>query len=519
MVVRRDWSTAIRRGTSLHRLVWGTSWSVVSQALTGGQAIILVPLLIWAWGPETYARWVVLTALISHLALADLGAQNYTGNLLAANHATGDTSQFRTNLAETLSLFLLIGLVLTIATALVTGLGLVFPLPGLGRTLERWEAIVVFSLGAYYLLLAVPGGIWSTVYRATGNFARGAAISNAIRFLTLGVTAAGLLLRATPAALAMWTFVAGLLLTVGIVVDARRVIPECRGWLPSLRASLEGIRHLRGGALHFWLLGLALTLNLQVPVLIAAWYGTPLDVAVFATHRTLVGLLTYVTVVVQGPALPELTFLWSQARTRMLADAVSALVTGLTAATGLAAGALWIGAQWFYPLWTGGALAINPLLLALLSIQMVMAAGWSTATWPLLAANHHQQIVPWALGRSALTFGLALWFAPRFGTIGVVAAGLVADVVCGLWVLPRSASSFLGLRPFSLHRDVALGALMVLPMAAGLAVAISVERPWVAVLGGLVSVALVGRALTELPAVRVLFARQATSPEAGNHLI
>jgi O-antigen/teichoic acid export membrane protein len=239
-----------------------------------------------------------------------------------------------------------------------------------------------------------------------------------------------------------------------------------------------------------------------------------LDVAVFATHRTLVSLLTYVTVVVQGPVLPELTFLWSRQRMDALSSAASTLVRTITAITGIGAGALWVGAHWVYPLWTARVLEVNPTLLGILSLQLVLAAATASATWPLLAANRPQPLVPWSIGRSAVAIVAAVWLAPAYGVLGVAVATLLADVLSGLWVLPRLASRFLGLQPSTLHREIGIGLLFALPLAAGIALTNATGQVWLVAAGTALSLALLGRSLWDHPLSQSLFLRHSTTADA-----
>ena len=111
--------------TARRRLIFGLASSAVSQALSGAQAIVLVPFFVSAWEPHAYGRWLALSAIASHLTIADLGGQSYIANLLAMHFGRDEHADFQERLSEAVSVFLVIGLgllgLLTIQFAAAAG--------------------------------------------------------------------------------------------------------------------------------------------------------------------------------------------------------------------------------------------------------------------------------------------------------------------------------------------------------------------------------------------------------------
>jgi peptidoglycan biosynthesis protein MviN/MurJ (putative lipid II flippase) len=100
--------------------------------------------------------------------------------------------------------------------------------------------------------------------------------------------------------------------------------------------------------------------------------------------------------------------------------------------------------------------------MALFLVQGVLAAGWTTAGWVLLASNEHRPLAWWALSNAGLTIALAILLVPRYGVIGVAVATLLGDVACGVTVYPRNAARFLGIPPLEMYRAILQPALVVL---------------------------------------------------------
>lgn len=447
------------------RRVWiGVGSSALAQAILAVQAIGLVPFFLSAWGADGYGRWLALTALISHLSLLGLGGQNYIANLLAMHHARGDLAAFRKTLSEGVSLFIFIGLGGFVTFMLLLLLFIEVALPGLGRALEPWEAWVLGLLAAVPLLMAIPGGVYVTVYRATGLFARGAMVGNVVQGVGAGVSIGLLSASVKPEVYAAGMLGLGALLTFVVVWDSRQCIPGCRGLRIRLADARKGSVHL-GGALYFWHISVAQAISQQGVLLMLAAIASPAVVALYATHRTLASIPNYTGILLQAPLLPELTFLWAQkcladlCRTTFLAIRTVLLVTGAVAIL------IWISAPLIYPVWTGQRLQVQPVLLGLLLAQGVLAAGWTTSSWSLLATNHHRPLAFWSLANAAITLGLAAWLGQKHGAVGVALASLGGDLICGFPVFPFLASSFLRVSAARVWLQIGSAALALLPIA------------------------------------------------------
>ncbi len=446
----------------VRRLTGGVGSTALRQMLGAVEPVLLVPLFLRAWGPEAYGRYLFLVALVSYLALLEFGGQAYIGNLLTIERSRGNMGLFDEALSEAMSLFLLVALAGALFVALLisgrlTPIGLYLPL----STEERW--VVGFLVG--HALVGVPMGIYGTLYQACGLYTRGLMIGNTA-LLGGVVLGAGTLYMGFSA-----IYYAGLIFTTRVILmgvllwDSRRRISECGSLTLSLKSAWRARRHLPG-SFYFWLLSLAQAIKLQGPLLVIAFFGPPSLVSLYATHRALANVAGYGSVMLQGPLWPELSALWGRQRFAEFRG-MSLMVTKITIlVTGFAALLLWLLVPMLYPVWTGRALSLEPTLFALLLLQGVLAAGWSTSSWCLQAANRHQIIAGWSILNAVVTIVAAGMLISGHGVVGVGLASLLADLVFGLMIFPKLASSMLMVGPATVYREMARSVAPILLLAA-----------------------------------------------------
>lgn len=449
------------QGSARQRLLLGLASSAMGQALAGAQALLLVPLFVSAWAPDQYGRWLALGAIASHLTIADLGGQIYLANLLAIHFGRGEQAAFRERLSEAVSLFLLVGLGLL---ALLV-IGLAWAIWGLvGPSLTGNEALALLFLGTNAVILSVPGGVYATVYRASGQFARGALIGNLGKIVNIAGTVALLVTKSSPAAVAGWILASAAATTVALVIDSRRVIPDCRDVRVTFALARAGVRRLASGSLHFCVISIASEVNQQGVVLILAAMASPVAVVIYSTHRVLASIPNRLATLVQGPASPELSFLWARRQHAELIEMTLLATTTFMAVGALASAALWMGAPFAYGAWTSHAVAFEPVLACVLIVQGLLASGWQTSAWSLLATNQHHALAWWSAAKAALTVLLAWQLAGPFGAAGVAIAALAADIACGALVFPARAATTLGAPAAQFYNRVGLGLIPLVPL-------------------------------------------------------
>jgi O-antigen/teichoic acid export membrane protein len=462
---------------ALRRLLMGIGSSGMSQAIAAVQPILLVPLFLRAWGAKEYGRWLVLTALVSYLSMLDFGGQNYIGNLLTIDYAQGRKESFRERLSEGVSLFTFIALAAFIFLVILL-LGLVnLNLPVVGNALPAKDRWIILFLGSAFLL-SIPSGIYVTAYRASGLFVRGTMLGNVLRMGHLASSAVLLYIAVSPFVYALVFLIAAVIGTMVIVWDSRRKMVACRQIHVGLAEAKRGRRYLRG-ALQFWLLALATGLNQQGVLLVLAISTSPAIVALYATHRTAAGLVGYMGSLLQAPLWPELSFLWARECRAELGHVALLAIRVVVVVSGLGALTMWVLLPFIYPVWTGRQLQLQPSLFAVFLVQGVLAAGWLTCGWSLLAANQHRGLARWSLANAVVTIVLSVLLAPRYGVLGVAVATLSGDVFCGLAVYPKLAGRMLGLSAMCIYQTMAFMALLLAPLLAAVVIGGRCLHGWV----------------------------------------
>lgn len=465
--------------TFTQRLGRGIGSSALAQVIGSLKSILLVPLFLRAWDAEGYGRWLFLTALISYLRLLDLGGQSYVGNLLAIAYAQQDAARFRRVLSAGVSLFLTLSLGALLVVVLVASWPGI-PFPGEGRRLTLDERLVLACMSAS-LLIAVTGGVYVTVYRATGLYARGTMVRNITRLFGLGMSAVLLAFAINPGWYAAGMLGQGILTTLAVIWDTQRQIPECRGIRLSLDAAREGLAFL-GGSLYFWLIALAQAVKQQGVVLVLAALGSPVAVALFSTHRAAAGLQRYIGNLLGGPLWPEFSFLWARKQHAKIERLVITLTGLLVLTTGVAAIGGYVFFPRIYPIWTGKELDVQMSLFGLLLIQSLLATGWLAAQWSLMGTNQHKWLAIWTVLNGLVTIVGAALLVSRWGVLGVGLAGLIGDVTCSLIVLPVLVSKSLQISARRIYRTILLALLVLAPFAVGTSILADRLSDWLAII-------------------------------------
>jgi O-antigen/teichoic acid export membrane protein len=446
-----------RASFSGSRVAKALASTALGQVLSIGQNFLLVPLYLRAWGEQGYGKWTALTALVSYLSLLDLGGQSFVGNRLAEAFALNKPDEFRRTLDRGFTLFSLIA---GTAAALI---GLLLLLPGL-----PWdrEARLVLASSAASFSLSVCGGVIIPCYAATGQVVRATAVGMLGRLATVIASVVALYASCTMPAYALLLLVVTAIANVFIVRDLRHAVGDLFRlnfeWR-LLRGSMEMLR----GSLDFWFFSLAGALNLQGLVLVVSSVAGASAVAQFVTHRAAASLIVYSGNLLRPALWTEMTFMAARGDTTRLRETVS-LATRLSACSAaIAAMGICVVAPSGYALWTRSQLKLDIPLLVVLVVQAALAAAWSAASWPLMAANKPRILARWSVVNGALTVAGA-YIAMRlgYGLRGVAAVSLGADIVCGLLPIPLASAAFLAAPFGEFWRDLGRALACALPFGA-----------------------------------------------------
>jgi O-antigen/teichoic acid export membrane protein len=459
------------------RIFKGIGSSVLSNAISLLQSILLVPFFINAWGVNLYGHWLVITAAIVYLGHCDFGMQSYLANLLAIAHAKKDEKSFVSRMSEGVSLFTFFCLALLfILIAILVLLGSI-EVPGFGRPLYYWEAMVLGTLGFSHLI-AIPSGVYASGYQATGHFYRGQMIGNLIRLLGLMGSIFVLWLAFQPVDYAAWHLMVGVVGMLVPVIDLPRRVPILRKIKINIINANKGKMHL-SGSIRFWVMSIAGVLKFQGVLLIMASLVSPVLVALFATHKTLANIAGCMAQLIQGPITPEMSFLWAQKRFSDLIRIQSLILKSIIFSSGIMAVFLWVLAPLVYSGWTGGELRLEFNLLAIFLAQAVLMASGSALVFGMLATNQHRQLTLWLVANAIITLGLAGLWVGSYGVKGVATAGLVADFITSILVFPFLTAGFLRVASLEVYKDIGLSFSALIPFVGLAYISVEIFDGWV----------------------------------------
>lgn len=404
--------------------------------------VLVVGLLVRYWGPDRFSDWSVLQAGAMLLTFAELGMQLYFLNIQQVAFARNDREGFCRAVALALGIYsaLLAALTLGLAIIGLIGAASLFKL----RTFDPSQARLVFLLLALGVAVGLGRAVVSSVYAATGRFARAVILQALIQLVLSCAMIAAILLGSGPVVLAAIYFllwgVGGLavsLFDMWRTTEWARITPAFPN-MPELR---EGIRHVKWFAFQQG----GPVLWLQLPVMILNYFnvsGTLL--ASFLVLRTCANLIRQginFAVIGVGIEIAAILHRDGDRRALHLAQETGMFISALSGA--VAAVLLGMGEP-LIRYWTHDPSLFDPAISALLVMPVLATAPLQSIISLLLFSNQSAAVGIPSLLQATFGFFLCVAGAWWFGVIGV-AAGLALAETVALWLsLFFARSSFLG---------------------------------------------------------------------------
>jgi O-antigen/teichoic acid export membrane protein len=461
------------------RLAAGSFASFVSLLVGIGTAIVQVPLLLDAWGEETYGAWLLVTATYSLIIALDLGHQNYVANKISML-GVHDVVACKPVLGSAVKAACIIGIaeVALAVAAVASGLFAVW-LPGeeSSRLSLRAQAGVSLIVQTVFFALAGSiGGILVRLYVAGGLYARsqwlGIAQRLAMFMALVGAAAAG-----SSMAIATFAYVcAGSLVCVFTFVDLRRQFPAYWPWWAA--GSLK--MGLRQAALSLGLTATAVSDQCAAAGLlgISGSRVHAAGVATLGTLRTLANSILQAAGVLVLPVLPDLSRFAASAEHEKATATLSVLWVISTSPLCLAVTLFGPLAGALFNWWTRGTLRFSVVLFALLAVAALVRQWQSPMALFLFSANRvRAQVVISFLRTGVLMITLAIGFF-LFTDITVAGVAIVLSELVAAAATAALTSRFLvemqGQFPL---RAAVLAALQVAISVCGGLFWISVQQP------------------------------------------
>lgn len=409
--------------------------SMVSKITGFALQAFSLPLVFHSLDSRAYANYLLVSAILSTLNLAQMGTGPGLTQEIATAAARGNKDDEARFLA---SAFTLSFTILLLGTSVVFALAHIVPperllgdaYAGEQSQIVETAQICMMLVGAHVVLANVDSalaGYQEQVYTSVAS-----SVSNVIAAMLVAYVCRH---EPTISTVILATFMPP---TISRAINLVLLVFRRRYLLGGLSAvSTTSIRKLVGAGLAFWIIQLSSMIEQNAGVLVLAHHGTASDVAIYGfIYKAVLLGLSGVTIVTQPlwPAYIDarvrrdtewITRVFRVTRNTLMIFAIAATV--LVAATG----PFMLESIANIDLGTSGA-----------SILYVFAAYFSCNIW---AHVHYMAVMGlgnvWRLAgvmaaENGLMLGLALLFAPCLGATGMALAYLVSSACLPLWLLP-----------------------------------------------------------------------------------
>jgi O-antigen/teichoic acid export membrane protein len=411
--------------TMLVRNVLAQSYS---QLVTLLAQIVTVPILINAWGIDTFGVWVLLSAIPAYFSFSDFGFTFIAKNDMSMRVAAGD----RVDALKTYqSVFVLLSFVSVSIFALSCLLVLELPLNRIFNlaTVEEYqaEAVLLLQIGSvllYQLFLLLCAGVRSEgradldmAFAATSRLIEMVAVVSAAQlgFGLVGAALAGLGSRA--------------LSTVLIFLWLRRK----HNWVAfGIRhASFRRIKALVNPSFSYMLVPVSNALILHGPVAILGSVASPAIVALYAVTRTVCRLGMAVANLINFAFAPEYSYALGRLDVAKFKLRFNQQMMVLLAAIALYGIVIALFGRWAIAFLAGGHVASVQLLSVALTASVALEMYWTGIYSPLVALNRHQRLSILFFVLAVSSLSLASWYSTAivFATSSAVLNLLMAVIL------------------------------------------------------------------------------------------
>ena len=412
--------------------------SYMGSAAEGAVFLLLTPFLVRKLGLTAYGLWGLAVSLADWIPLLDFGLREALLKYVAAHQAKSDTAGARRTIEAVAFVYLGIGV--------VAGLGVfatsIWILPHLVEPDELPTLRVVFAILGASAVIGVPASIMGSLLEGLQRFdilnalrvghqtLRFALIVVAIQldFDVPGVAAADLLSRLALHA-ARWAVI-------------RRIHPE---FLPLPKPHTGELDRLFGLGLWNALRQAADVASLRVFEPILAAFGALPEVGAFFAGRRFAAIPAEAIVPLAGVLMPlssemEAEGRHADLRRTLLQTTKLALIVSIPLALVIGIGAPIIQANWL-----GGRVPGTEIVMTIFSAVFVAVAAFLPSESVLMGLGRSRLVSLATMAQLALTVGLGIPFASRWGAPGLAIAALVATLAAQVAVLIPAAAIACGL--------------------------------------------------------------------------
>ena len=422
-------------GRIKRRLALGFASNWVSKLASTITQLVQVPLFFHFWAASVYGNWLIVSAIPTYLTFSSIGFGNVASNEMTMLNSAGDREGalgvFQSCWWLISIICAAVGMLLVLVLYLVPAASLL-NIHAISESDTKW---IIVYLGLSVLLGQLEQ-LMSAAYTCVARYAFGSFLKSIISFAAFSATMVPIILGYGPRTMALVYAVASALGTLTLGLFVRKDIPWIEfGWK---HARFSEIRRLASPAFAFMGFPIGIALNLQGTLIAVGYALGPVDVAIFASARTVSRVALQMVQMVNATFWPELSLAYGAkdvALTRTLHRRACQLA--LVIAVFVVAGMMTVG-PYFLHHWTGGHVPPSRPLLAILLLVVVVYSLWSTSSTMIVSTNQHQTMAAIYLAATSLTCVACFYLARWEGLYGAAAALLISELAMNFYVLPAS---------------------------------------------------------------------------------
>jgi|GEM_PF-976453 len=411
------------------RLLRNVNASVFAKATSALTSVASVPILINFLGVESYATWLVISAIPVWLSMADIGLGSVAANEMSLRVSRGDwlgaERIFHSTLAAMMALLAFGGVVVLGAVSLLP-LG-----PWLGvDSISPDQLRFTLTILGFSSLISLQGTLAVGLLRAVQRADLAIWISGTKPLVDLTFTLIALLIGRDLYLLALSLMLSQIAFTLGGVAFGLKLCPNIR--LGFSHANASDIKYCLTKGVAFCTLPLSNASVLQGTTLIVNHVLGGPWVVIFNTCRTMMRVSQQAMNLLGQSFWPEFSHLVGAGDLRRLRKLHHILLgTNLLLALGVAGGILIFG-PYIYGVWTANKLEVSRLLLLCFAMGVVANALWFSGSVVVSAANRHEGYAMAYLLGCLASLPACLALTKSWGLYGAALSPLVAD----LFVIP-----------------------------------------------------------------------------------
>ena len=422
-------------GRIKRRLALGFASNWVSKLASTITQLVQVPLFFHFWAASVYGNWLIVSAIPTYLTFSSIGFGNVASNEMTMLNSAGDREGalgvFQSCWWLISIICAAVGMLLVLVLYLVPAASLL-NIHAISESDTKW---IIVYLGLSVLLGQLEQ-LMSAAYTCVARYAFGSFLKSVISLAAFCATMVPIVLGYGPRTMALVYAITSALGTLTLGLFVRKDIPWIEfGWK---HARFSEIRRLASPAFAFMGFPIGIALNLQGTLIAVGYALGPVDVAIFASARTVSRVALQMVQMVNATFWPELSLAYGAkdvALTRTLHRRACQLA--LVIAVFVVAGMMTVG-PYFLHHWTGGHVPPSRPLLAILLLVVVLYSLWSTSSTLAAATNQHQRLAAWYIVATGVTVLFTYLLAVRYGLYGAAASLIISEVIMNLYVLPAS---------------------------------------------------------------------------------